>query len=123
MRPLPQHVTVGVPARPVVHFSATRRFYAFEGPDWGIRSTSCKDLVNHLLATDPDDRFDVDQALQHPWVVYEGMPLTCVAVDVASIRCVVCVVDVPYAPVSSRAGTRYPPKYSRVCGSFPGFCC
>jgi len=42
----------------------------FEFPEgqWKSISNSAKDLITHLLVTDPNKRYTAKQALQHPWI-------------------------------------------------------
>eukprot|EP01112_Ceratiomyxa_fruticulosa_P015369 TRINITY_DN450_c0_g1_i11.p1 TRINITY_DN450_c0_g1~~TRINITY_DN450_c0_g1_i11.p1 ORF type:complete len:367 (+),score=60.13 TRINITY_DN450_c0_g1_i11:54-1154(+) len=42
--------------------------YGFPSPYWDNISDSAKDLVCHLLDTDPATRYTAEQALKHPWV-------------------------------------------------------
>ncbi|XP_057212925.1 calcium/calmodulin-dependent protein kinase type 1 isoform X2 [Triplophysa rosa] len=42
--------------------------YEFDSPYWDDISDSAKDFILHLLQKDPAERFDGDQALQHPWI-------------------------------------------------------
>jgi serine/threonine-protein kinase RCK2 len=42
--------------------------YTFLSPWWDEISTSAKDLVSHLLAVDPDKRYDIHQFMNHPWI-------------------------------------------------------
>ena len=42
--------------------------YEFDQEHWWAVSDGAKDLIRHLLCHDPDDRFTVEQALQHEWV-------------------------------------------------------
>jgi serine/threonine-protein kinase RCK2 len=42
--------------------------YTFLSPWWDEISSSAKDLISHLLAVDPDQRYDIDQFLNHPWI-------------------------------------------------------
>lgn len=49
-----------------------RGYYAFEGPDWQLRSQHSKDLIQKLLTMNPRRRLTVDEALCHPWIVHEG---------------------------------------------------
>ena len=32
-------------------------------------SEEFKDLINHLICYDPDDRFSLDEVLRHPWII------------------------------------------------------
>ena len=47
------------------------RFW-FAGALWGTRSYHCKDFVSNLLTWDAAQRYTVDAALAHPWIVGEG---------------------------------------------------
>ena len=42
--------------------------YAFLSPWWDPISDSAKDLITRLLCVDPNERYTIDQFLQHPWV-------------------------------------------------------
>merc|ERR1711916_267271 len=42
--------------------------YNFDDPIWENISDAAKDLINHLLVLDVDQRYDVDQLLSHPWI-------------------------------------------------------
>ncbi|CAD7971209.1 unnamed protein product [Amoebophrya sp. A120] len=41
----------------------------FDENYWGHISAPCRDLVNRMLAVDPDARISVAHALAHPWIV------------------------------------------------------
>lgn len=45
--------------------------FEFHKPYWDNISDSAKDLIKHLLVVDPDERYDADQALEHPWIKRE----------------------------------------------------
>ncbi|KAF2841005.1 Pkinase-domain-containing protein [Patellaria atrata CBS 101060] len=42
--------------------------YTFLSPWWDDISKSAQDLVSHLLTVDPDQRYDIKQFLNHPWI-------------------------------------------------------
>ncbi|KAG2188128.1 hypothetical protein INT44_000879 [Umbelopsis vinacea] len=42
--------------------------YSFLSPWWDDISSSSKDLITHLLCIDPDERYTIDEFLQHPWI-------------------------------------------------------
>ncbi|KAI9598959.1 kinase-like domain-containing protein [Syncephalis fuscata] len=42
--------------------------YNFDGPAWAHISESAKDLIEWLLATNPEERATIDNALAHPWM-------------------------------------------------------
>ena len=42
--------------------------HAPSGSRWQYVSDSAKDLVRQMLATDPEERITVDEALDHPWI-------------------------------------------------------
>ena len=44
-----------------------RADYTFLSPWWDDISDSAKDLINHLLCVDPDDRYTIDEFLAHEW--------------------------------------------------------
>ena len=41
----------------------------FDAPLWQAVSPEAKDLISHLVVVDPSQRYTVEQALQHPWIV------------------------------------------------------
>ena len=42
--------------------------YSFPSQYWSHVSTPCRDFVEKLLVTDPEERMTPDQALGHPWI-------------------------------------------------------
>jgi len=42
--------------------------YTFLSPWWDNISKSAQDLISHLLTVDPDERYDINQFLAHPWI-------------------------------------------------------
>jgi len=42
--------------------------YTFLTPWWDDISKSAQDLVSHLLTVDPEQRYDINQFMQHPWI-------------------------------------------------------
>src|SRR5690606_3571737 len=42
--------------------------YTFLSPWWDNISKSAQDLISHLLTVDPDERYDINQFMQHPWI-------------------------------------------------------
>jgi serine/threonine protein kinase len=42
--------------------------YSFLSPWWDGISDSAKDLITHLLCVNPDERYTIDEFLQHPWI-------------------------------------------------------
>lgn len=42
--------------------------YSFLSPWWDFISDDAKDLISHTLCLDPNDRFDIHQFMQHPWM-------------------------------------------------------
>ncbi|KAI9311584.1 kinase-like domain-containing protein [Dichotomocladium elegans] len=42
--------------------------YTFLSPWWDPVSDSAKDLISHLLTVDPEQRYTIDEFLNHPWV-------------------------------------------------------
>jgi len=42
--------------------------FTYPSPFWDNISESAKDLINHLLTLNPTKRYDVEQALKHPWI-------------------------------------------------------
>lgn len=60
-------------ARPSFHpthllHPCTAGRYSFDPREWGAITDSAKDLVRHILVTDPVKRFSLDQILTHPWM-------------------------------------------------------
>jgi len=53
--------------------------YSFPSPYWDNISIEAKDLIDHLLVTDPDKRYNCHQILTHPWLTTknktEPMPM------------------------------------------------
>ena len=41
--------------------------YNFKRPVWQGISDQAKDLISKLLVTDPKERYDATQTLEHPW--------------------------------------------------------
>lgn len=52
-----------------------RGAYSFDGMEWLSVSPVSKHFISQLLAP-PHKRLTAEQALQHPWIVYEGHPPT-----------------------------------------------
>ena len=52
-----------------------RGAYSFDGMEWLSVSAVSKHFISQLLAP-PHKRLTAEQALQHPWIVYEGHPPT-----------------------------------------------
>jgi len=49
------------------------------GEEWENISDDVKDLIRHLMDPDPQTRYSIDQALEHPWITSGNMnnlPLT-----------------------------------------------
>ncbi|KAF8537470.1 kinase-like domain-containing protein [Trichophaea hybrida] len=42
--------------------------YTFLSPWWDDISKSAQDLVSHLLTVNPEQRYDIKQFLEHPWI-------------------------------------------------------
>jgi len=42
--------------------------YAFLPPFWTPVSEEAKDLITHLLVLNPNERYTIEQALEHPWL-------------------------------------------------------
>ncbi|KAA6359993.1 MAG: putative CAMK/CAMKL protein kinase [Streblomastix strix] len=47
--------------------------FEFVSPFWDTISKQAKDLITNLLIVDPKKRYNVDQALKHPWFT-EALP-------------------------------------------------
>jgi calcium-dependent protein kinase len=61
--------------------------YSFSRVEWSTVSESAKDLIRHLLVKNPADRFTVEQALHHPWILQtEDLSEAPLAVDISSLR-------------------------------------
>jgi serine/threonine protein kinase len=51
--------------------------YAFPSPEWDRVSESAKGLIRGLLKTDPAERLQIDQVVQHVWIThYARVPET-----------------------------------------------
>lgn len=50
--------------------------YTFLSPWWDDISNDAKDLVSHLLTVDPKRRYNINQFLNHPWILNAKQPLT-----------------------------------------------
>ncbi|KAF2454682.1 kinase-like domain-containing protein [Lineolata rhizophorae] len=53
--------------------------YTFLSPWWDDISKSAQDLVSHLLTVDPEQRYDIHQFLNHPWIREADEPTTAAA--------------------------------------------
>ncbi|KAJ9658305.1 MAPK-activated protein kinase Srk1 [Coniosporium apollinis] len=53
--------------------------YTFLSPWWDDISKSAQDLVSHLLTVDPEERYDIKQFLNHPWIRESGEETTAAA--------------------------------------------
>ncbi|XP_030357521.1 MAP kinase-activated protein kinase 3 [Strigops habroptila] len=42
--------------------------YGFPNPEWAEVSEEAKQLIRHLLKTDPTERMTVSQFMNHPWI-------------------------------------------------------
>lgn len=42
--------------------------YTFLSPWWDNISKSAQDLVSHLLTVNPEERYDIEQFMNHPWI-------------------------------------------------------
>ena len=42
--------------------------YEFPKPEWTKVSDECKNLIKMCLKTDPDERPNIDQVIQSPWI-------------------------------------------------------
>ncbi|BGO94616.1 hypothetical protein NBRC10512_004956 [Rhodotorula toruloides] len=49
-------------------------YYTFLSPWWDDISASSKDLITHLLDTDPEKRYTIDEFLAHPWCKAKPAP-------------------------------------------------
>ncbi|KAI7886527.1 kinase-like protein [Lichtheimia hyalospora FSU 10163] len=55
--------------------------YTFLSPWWDPISDSAKELITHLLCVDPNERYTVDEFLNHPWITQKKAP----AISVPSV--------------------------------------
>ncbi|KAI0893677.1 CAMK/CAMK1 protein kinase [Annulohypoxylon nitens] len=46
--------------------------FTFLSPWWDDISKSAQDLISHLLAVDPDERYTIKEFLSHPWIQATG---------------------------------------------------
>jgi len=44
----------------------------WKSPQFDTVSAEAKDLINHLIVVDPEQRFTALQALEHPWIKNQG---------------------------------------------------
>ncbi|KAL4159111.1 hypothetical protein PRNP1_004882 [Phytophthora ramorum] len=51
--------------------------FDFDDDGWTTISDGAKDLVKHLLVLDPDDRFSMEQVLEHPWITGSSLAALC----------------------------------------------
>lgn len=42
--------------------------FDFQDEAWNSVSTSARDLIQHLLVLDPEQRWDMNQVIHHPWI-------------------------------------------------------
>lgn len=52
-----------------VHAAVQRGRYHFPSADWSGTSREARDFIRQLLQKDPRKRMNVEQALNHPWIV------------------------------------------------------
>jgi len=52
-----------------VHAAVQRGRYRFPSAEWSGTSREAKDFIRRLLQKDPRKRMNVEQALNHPWIV------------------------------------------------------
>ena len=52
-----------------VHAAVRRGRYRFPSADWAGTSREARDFIRRLLQKDPRKRMNVEQALNHPWIV------------------------------------------------------
>jgi calcium/calmodulin-dependent protein kinase I len=45
-----------------------RAEFDYPSPFWDETSEEAKDLINHMLVVDPEERFSIEQVLDHPWM-------------------------------------------------------
>ncbi|VDO24763.1 unnamed protein product [Onchocerca flexuosa] len=67
----------GLPMSPGMKNRIRTGKYAFPSPEWDRVSEAAKDLIRKLLRTDPSERFTIEQAMNHKWIVhYQKVPET-----------------------------------------------
>lgn len=49
--------------------------YDFDPREWGAISDQAKDLIRHMLVTDPTQRYTAEQVLRHPWMQMDAAAL------------------------------------------------
>ena len=67
----------GLPMSPGMKTRIRTGQYAFPSPEWDRVSESAKGLIRGLLKTDPAERLQIDQVVQHVWIThYARVPET-----------------------------------------------
>lgn len=59
---------------PALTQKVARGQYTFLSPWWDPISDSAKELITHLLCVDPNERYTVDEFLNHPWITQKKAP-------------------------------------------------
>lgn len=59
---------------PALTRKVARGQYTFLSPWWDPVSDSAKELITHLLCVDPNERYTVDEFLNHPWITQKKAP-------------------------------------------------
>lgn len=73
----PFYSTGGAPISPGMKKRIRQGQYTFPEAEWGNVSSEAKDLIRHLLKTDPDARLKIGEVLKHPWIAsYQKVPQT-----------------------------------------------
>ena len=61
--------------------------YSFERPEWRTVTDTAKDLIRHMLVVNPENRYDINQALEHPWITeHNQLPDEPLALNIDSLR-------------------------------------
>lgn len=73
----PFYSTGGAPISPGMKKRIRQGQYNFPSPEWDIVSKDAKDIINHLLKTNPEERLTIEETLRHPWIArYQEVPAT-----------------------------------------------
>ena len=64
----PFYSTGGAPISPGMKKRIRQGQYNFPSPEWDLVSKDAKDIINHLLKTNPEERLTIEETLRHPWI-------------------------------------------------------
>jgi len=64
----PFYSTGGAPISPGMKKRIRQGQYNFPSPEWDIVSKDAKDIINHLLKTNPEERLTIEETLRHSWI-------------------------------------------------------